>query len=148
MKRELGMDVVLTGTDVDAESAFQVESAMQERAINLSHQLSLPALVGILAGARLVISNDTGVLHTGLAVGSQAVGLYWGEYISKSMPLSRRSFYPVIGWERRCPLCGDFLDREEVVRADPRPCMHEVSFIESITPEQVFFAVQQLLAHE
>jgi ADP-heptose:LPS heptosyltransferase len=148
LKRELDMDVVLTGSAVDAKAAFQVEDAMQETALNLSHMLSLPALVGLLAGARLVVSNDTGVLHLGLAVGSKAVGLYWGEYISKSMPLSRCSFYPVIGWERRCPLCGEFLDREEVVRADPRPCMHQVSFINSITPEQVLSAARQVLAFE
>jgi ADP-heptose:LPS heptosyltransferase len=133
---------------VDAKTAFQVENAMQETPINLSHQLSLPALVGVLSGSALLISNDTGVLHLGLAAGAKAVGLYWGEYISKSLPLSRCCFYPVIAWERRCPLCGMFLVREEVVRADPRPCMHQVSFISEITPEQVMHASKQMLEYQ
>lgn len=145
-KRQLGMEVVLTGSSVDAKTAFLVENAMQETPVNLSHQLTLPGLVGILENAGLVISNDTGVLHLGLAVGAKAVGLFWGEYISKSLPLSRHSFYPVIAWERRCPLCGMFLDRKEVVRADPRPCMHQVSFINEITPKQVLGAVEKILA--
>lgn len=144
-KRDLDLEVVLTGSAVDAKTAFLVENAMQESPINLSHKLTLPALVGMLSKAQLIISNDTGVLHLGLATGARAVGLYWGEYISKSMPLSRHCFYPVIAWERRCPLCGMFLDREEVVRADPRPCMHQVSFISSITPEQVLSAAKRLM---
>ncbi len=147
-QRDLGMQVLLTGTSVDGKTAYQVEAAMQKKAHNLSDQLSLPALTGILANAALVISNDTGVLHLGLAVGSKAVGLYWGEYISKSMPLSRNCFYPVISWERRCPLCGMFLEREEVVRADVRPCTHEVSFISSITPEKVMTAARRILTYE
>jgi len=148
IKREMGMEIVLTGSAVDEKTAFQVENAMQETALNLSHRLALPALVGVLANARLVISNDTGVLHLGLAVGARAVGLYWSEYISKSLPLSRSCFTPLIAWERCCPLCGTFLDFDEVVRADPRPCMHLVSFLNSITPEQVLNAARQLLASE
>ncbi|RPJ50756.1 MAG: lipopolysaccharide heptosyltransferase family protein [Chloroflexi bacterium] len=148
IKRKLGMEIILTGSAVDAKAAFQVENAMKKNAVNLSHQLSLPALTGVLANAELIISNDTGVLHLGLAVGTKAVGLYWGEYISKSMPLSRDSFYPLIAWERRCPLCGLFLDRKEVVRADPRPCMHQVSFISSITPKQVLDAAERMLTYQ
>jgi ADP-heptose:LPS heptosyltransferase len=148
IKRKLDMEIVLTGSAVDAKTAFQVENAMEETAVNLSHQLTLPALVGVLANAALIISNDTGVLHLGLAAGARAVGLYWGEYITKSMPLSRSCFYPLIAWERRCPLCGLFLDRKEVVRADPRPCMHQVSFISSITPKQVLEAAEKVLAYD
>ena len=145
LKNEMGLDIVLTGSTVDAKAAFQVENAMREPAVNLSDQLPLPGLIGILAGAALIISNDTGVLHLGLAVGAKAVGLYWGEYVSKSLPLSRCCFYPVIAWERRCPQCGMFLDHAEVVRADARACMHQVSFISEITPEQVVRASRQLL---
>jgi ADP-heptose:LPS heptosyltransferase len=146
VRRELGMDVVLTGTAVDARAAFEVENSAREPVHNFSHQLTLPGLVGVLANSSLVISNDTGVLHLGLAVGAKAVGIYWGEYISKSMPLSRDCFYPVIAWERRCPECGMFLDKKEVVSADPRPCMHLVSFLNEISPEQVIRAVQSVLA--
>lgn len=145
LKCQYHMEVVLTGTAVDAERAVLVEQAMKETPVNLSGQLSLPALTGLLANADLIISNDTGVLHLGLAVGCRAVGLFWGEYASKSMPLSRGRFQPVIAWERRCPICGMFLDQHEVVESGPRPCMHQVSFLSEITQVQVLHAVDQVL---
>ncbi len=140
-----GVDVILTGTDVDAKAAQQVEQHMQESPVNLSQQLSLSALVGVLEKAALVISNDTGVLHVGLAVGAKAIGIYWSEYISKSMPLSRESFFPIIAWNHRCPVCGMDLGHEEVVRSDLRECMHLVSFVNEITAEQVLQAAGRLL---
>lgn len=146
--RRYGVDVVLTGTSVDAKAALQVEQQMQETPVNLSHQLSLSALIGVLEKAALVISNDTGVLHVGLAVGAKAIGIYWSEYISKSMPLSRESFFPLIAWNHRCPVCGTDLGHEEVVRADLRECMHLVSFVDEITPEQVLQIAGTLLTRE
>lgn len=145
ISRQLGMGVVLTGTSVDAKAALQVQQHMQEPAHNLSNQLSLSALVGVLKKAALVVSNDTGVLHVALAVGTKSVGLYWSEYISKSMPLSRERFFPLIAWNHRCPVCGVMLDHEEVVRADLRECMHIVSFLDKITLEQVLDASTGLL---
>jgi hypothetical protein len=66
------------------------------------------------------------------------MGLFWVEYIIKSMPLQRDIFQPLIAWERHCPLCGKFMDYYEVTSCDPRECMHEVSFLDSIQVEDVF----------
>jgi ADP-heptose:LPS heptosyltransferase len=145
LRRSLGVEIVLTGSEVDQNAVLEVTRYMHETAWNLSSRLSLSSLTGLLARAQLVISNDTGVLHLALAVGTRAIGLFWGEYVSKSMPLSRTRFFPQIAWDRRCPLCGLFLDQQEVVRTDPRSCMHQVSFLGSILPEQVFQAAQTLL---
>jgi ADP-heptose:LPS heptosyltransferase len=145
VKRELGLEVVLTGSSVDGETVDQVARNMHEPPVNLSQQLELPALLGILSNSSMVISNDTGVLHTSLAVGASAVGLYWGEYISKSMPLSRERFLPVIAFENHCPQCGMYLDQQEIVSSDPRPCMHLSSFITRITPQQVIHTAERLL---
>ncbi len=141
-----GLEVVLTGLSIDEERTEAIEGLMEETPINLVGKLSLPALTGLLSQARLVISNDTGVLHLALAIGTKAVGLFWVEYISKSLPLSSQNFVPLIGWDRRCPLCGAFLDKFETVRVDPdRPCEHMASFIDTITVEEVLTAAKRLL---
>jgi ADP-heptose:LPS heptosyltransferase len=146
MKRQLGVEVVLTGADFDAEAANAVEAAMQETAVNLSNGLSLPALMGLLSEASLLISNDTGPLHLGLALGTPAVGLFWVEYVIKSLPLGRKNFTPLIAWNRHCPLCGQFLDYEGVTSsALDRPCKHETSFVDSIRPDEVIEAAALLL---
>jgi ADP-heptose:LPS heptosyltransferase len=148
VKHDLGMEVVLTGSDVDGETAATVERNMRDQPVNLSSQIDLPALTGILEKAQLVISNDTGVLHLALAVGAKAVGLFWSEYISKSMPLSRARFAPVIAFENYCPQCGMYLDTQEIVSSDPRPCMHLESFLTRISTGQVIQAAQKMLAAE
>lgn len=60
---------------------------MQGRETNLSGKLSLPGLVGLLSQADLMISNDTGPMHLALAVGTHSIGLFWEEYLIKSLPL-------------------------------------------------------------
>jgi ADP-heptose:LPS heptosyltransferase len=144
IKRALGLEIVLTGSRVDGDAPRRVASAMQETSFNLSSQVTLPALVGVLESASLVVSNDTGIMHLALAVGAKTVGLFWEEYISKSMPLTRQNFYPLIAWGRSCPGCGKTLDQKEVVNAAPHPCRHLFSFVESIAEDDVFTAAQRL----
>jgi ADP-heptose:LPS heptosyltransferase len=149
LKQKLGVEIVLTGTeDVDGQKAAAVEMEMKETIFNFNGQLTLPALVGLLANAQLIISNDTGPMHLALALGTKTVGLFWEEYVIKSLPLTRTNFSPLIAWNRRCSMCGMFLDSQEVVRADPRVCMHEVSFIDSIPPEDVIRTAEIMLNQE
>ncbi len=141
-----GFEVVLTGLSIDKGRTEAIEDLMEEKPVNLVEELSLPALTGLLSQAQLVISNDTGVLHLSLAIGTKAVGLFWAEYLTKSLPLTRKNFLPVIGWDRRCPKCGLFLDQFETVRVDPgRPCSHMVSFIDTIEVDEVLTAAKRLL---
>lgn len=110
---------------------------------NLCCRLSLPALVGVLAQARLI----TGPLHLGLAVGTPAVGLFWCEYVVNSLPLARSHFLPLISWERTCPTCGQIIDKQAADHPTGLGCSHAFSFIDSISPEQVCTAADELLAY-
>ncbi len=147
LKHHLGFEVVLTGTkEISDDSAHLIEQMMTSHPMNLSGRLSLSALTALLANAALVVSNDTGPMHLALALGTKTVGLFWVEYVIKSMPLRRDIFYPLIDWNRNCPLCGMYMDPFEVTSCDPRPCMHETSFLEHISPQEVFEAVEKMLA--
>ncbi len=141
-----GLEVVLTGLPIDEERTEAIGEMMAEKPVNLVGELSLAALTGLLSQAALVISNDTGVLHLALAIGTKAMGLFWAEYLTKSLPLTRKNFLPLIGWDRRCPKCGLFLDQFETVRVDPgRPCDHMVSFIDTIGVDDALEAARRLL---
>jgi ADP-heptose:LPS heptosyltransferase len=79
IRRELGLQVVLTGTgDVADDTADIVEDLMEEKAVNLSGKLSLEALVGLLSQAAGMVSNDTGPMHTGIGAGRADDGAVLG----------------------------------------------------------------------
>lgn len=136
-----GMAVLLVGAGYDAARVEAVARAMQAPAVNLCDQLSLAGLVGLLSRASLFIGNDSGPLHVALAVGARAVGLFWVEYITNSMPLGRARFIPLIAWNRTCPICGRYCEKSEIDSPSPG-CAHDASFIEEIHPEQVIAALE------
>ncbi len=144
-KRRFGLTVVLTGSSVDDQLPALVEARMNEPAINLAGKLSLPALTGLLSQASLVLANDTGPLHLALAVGVKAVGLFWSEYLTKSLPLTRVGFLPVIAWQTHCPLCGRPALQDVVEGRASEGCAHETSFMTSITVSEVLRTIEEVM---
>ncbi len=145
LKRRFGLEVALTGSGIDDQRPDQVAAAMQETALNLSGELSLSALTGLLSKAELVIGNDTGPLHLALSVGARSVGLFWSEYAVKSLPLTRAGFLPLIAWDNHCPLCGRPAGEDVVEGTATAGCRHEASFVASIEVDEVLRAVEQVL---
>ena len=143
---EMGLKVVLTGTSMDAGQIEPVAAQMRAPVVNLRDQLSLGGMTGLLSRARLVISNDTGPLHLALATGSRVIGLFWVENVVNFLPLYRSRFLPLIAWDRRCPLCGELVSKNELDNTPEHGCSHETSFITTIKTEDVIEAAQQLMA--
>jgi len=128
---ERGLRVVVTGTGADEASiADDVASAMRHVPVVLVDRLSLPALVGLLAGARLVIANDTGPLHLAAAVGTPTVGVFWIGNLVTGGPAYRTRSRPAISWRTTCPRCG--ADATET-----RGCDHPDSFVDDVSLERV-----------
>lgn len=85
--RALGSNVVLVGTEVDGEVSAELERLLDRQATNLVGQTSVGQTAAVLAGARLLISNDSGVVHLAAAVGTPVVAVFgpsnddaWGPY--------------------------------------------------------------------
>lgn len=139
---ERGFHVCFNGVDVEKSLISGIISMMPsaEFVQDLSGKLSLSGLVGLLAKAAVMISNDTGPLHLAVAVGTPTIGLFWAPNMVTSMPMTLENNRPLIAWNTNCPLCGASF-RDQAGSA----CDHIVSFISEITVKDVLHAVDELL---
>lgn len=73
-----GERVVLTGSDAERDLCARVAGAAvgHPRLTDASGGLDLPALAAVVAGARLLVSADTGVAHLATAYGTPSVTLF------------------------------------------------------------------------
>ena len=140
-----GFQVALSGGEDEVDLTKQVAEAMHQPVINLCGMLTMDGLIGLVSQADLVITNNTGPLHLTLAVGGKAVGLFFAESVINALPLMRASYYPLIAWDRHCPLCGTFCDKAELDAPQGNSCSHNASFLNEITPEMVTQAAMIML---
>src|SRR5262245_40812615 len=83
---KLGAAVVVLSSKAELADRVQRASRNRER-LSLATDLTLPELVKIIASARLLISNDTGPMHIGPAVGVRTLGLFSVGYPEHFRPI-------------------------------------------------------------
>jgi ADP-heptose:LPS heptosyltransferase len=71
-----GLQVVVTGSEQDAPVTAEVASAMSSAATDMGGQTTLGSFGGLVEGARLVITNDTGASHVAAALRTPSVVVY------------------------------------------------------------------------
>jgi ADP-heptose:LPS heptosyltransferase len=136
-----GRRLVITGTPAEAELTGALHDALgggAEDAAIVADRLSLPALLGLLAEAGVVVSNDTGPLHLAVAAGTSTVGIFWIGNLINAGPLTRRRHRPLPSWRTTCPVCG-----RDATRAER--CEHDVSFVADVPASEAVAAVRDLL---
>jgi ADP-heptose:LPS heptosyltransferase len=132
-----GCRVAVTGDASERALVADVVAGAELDALDLAGKLSLRALVGLLAGAEVVVSNDTGPLHVADAVGARTVGIYWGgNLINGGTPLRARHT-PLASWRQACPTCG--ADNTH------RRCPHDPSFVADVAFSDVLAAAVEHL---
>jgi ADP-heptose:LPS heptosyltransferase len=85
-----GFTIVLTGTSGEAGLTATVGARMHGTAIDLAGQSGLGPLAALLAGARLLICNDTGVSRLADALGVPSVVISTGTNPDRWAPADRR----------------------------------------------------------
>ncbi|MDB5310463.1 MAG: ADP-heptose--LPS heptosyltransferase [Gemmataceae bacterium] len=81
-----GLRVVLTGTAGERDLTHAVAAAMAAPATDLAGETALGPTAAVLARARLLVCNDTGVSHLAAAVGTPSVVISTGDNPARWAP--------------------------------------------------------------
>ena len=92
--------VVVVGGAADAPQAHELVSHLPT-AIDLTGHTDLGTLIGLLARGRGVLSNDSGVMHLGAALGVPVLGIFGSTNPLWTRPLGRRA-----GWVAHSVPCA------------------------------------------
>jgi len=141
---EQGARVLVVGDASESELAAEVvAAAASDRVRSLAGELDFAALCGVLAGARLLIGNDSGPRHLAQALGTPTVSVYWCGNVISAGPLSRNEHRVHLSWQLTCPVCG--ADQSQAGWTAPR-CEHDVSFVADVDADAVLADAEDLMA--
>jgi ADP-heptose:LPS heptosyltransferase len=85
-----GLQIVLTGTPGEKDIVAGVARHMRAPAVDLAGRTSLGGLAALVARARLVLANDTGISHIAAALQAPSVIVASGSDPRRWAPLDRR----------------------------------------------------------
>ena len=94
LARELGRRghaVWLIGSGKDAELGEEIRAQSEGACRNLCGQTDIAAAVDLIACAKLVVSNDSGLMHVAAALGRPLIALYGSSSPAHTPPLSLSS---------------------------------------------------------
>lgn len=98
-----GLPVVVTGAASEAGIAETVCNASGNMAVSLAGKTGLKELAAVLAGARTVITNDSGPMHIAAAAGTQVVAVFGSTDPNKTGPYGPG--HVVVSANARCSPC-------------------------------------------
>jgi heptosyltransferase-2 len=122
--------VWLIGSDKDAAVGDEIAATAGGAALNLCGRSTLEQAIDLIAGARAVVSNDSGLMHVAAALDRPLVALYGSSSPGYTPPLSAQA--TIISRNLPCSPC---FKRE-------CPLVH-FDCLNGITPLQVAQSVQQ-----
>jgi heptosyltransferase-2 len=123
-----GRKVVLLGNGTDQKITCQIKAAHPE-VIDLCGRTTLSEAAALMKKARLVICNDSGLMHLADAVGARSIAIFGPTHPEEKKPLSSGNIAVWKGEKLECSPCyhdGRFPE------CDHRDCMKK------ITPREIF----------
>ena len=100
-----GFRVLLTGGPQEAALTAEVARQMHHPALDLAGRTELFTLGALLERARLLVSNDTGVMHVATALGTPSVAISSGADVARWAPLDAAR-HPVLWHAVACRPCA------------------------------------------
>jgi heptosyltransferase-2 len=138
LARLLDLPVVLLGSAKEAPLCDEIaQEAGGDRCTNLAGKTSLLDAFALIAGARAVVSNDSGLMHVAAAFGVPQVAVFGSSSPEHTPPLNERA---QIVWLRRDPAYDPPLDCSPCFERDC-PLGH-TRCLYDITPQRVVSLLQ------
>jgi heptosyltransferase-2 len=128
---ELGAEVVLVGSNAEAEVSLEVSRRMRNEPVTLTGQTNLAELVAVLSLVDLLVTNDTGPAHLASALERPTLVIF-----GPTNPLTTRPFSPFGEIVREPPDCAPCMLRD---------CPIDHRCMTAITPAAVFERARELL---
>ena len=132
--RRKGYCIIVVGGKEDAVAGRQIIAGIPG-SFNLCGKLSIREASAVLQGASLLISNDSGIMHLGYAVGTRVVALFGPGIEKKWAPRSNRVI--VLNKYLPCSPCTKF-------GYTPK-CRKGAVCMSGISPEDVLKSAERLL---
>jgi heptosyltransferase-2 len=75
---EDGLQPVVVGSPADTPAGQEIEAALDRprRVLNVVGRTDVPTLAGVLASSRVLVSNDSGAMHLGAALGVPVAAMF------------------------------------------------------------------------
>ena len=95
--------VWLVGSPKDAAAGDKIEKLAHGTAINLCGRTTLDQAIDLLASARHVVSNDSGLMHVAAALGRPLVAVFGSSSVDYTPPMSPHA--KIVSLELECSPC-------------------------------------------
>jgi heptosyltransferase-2 len=136
LERLLDRPAVLLGSAKERPLCDEIAGAADSRCINLAGETSLPEAFALIAAAKAVISNDSGLMHVAAAFGVPQVALFGSSSPLHTPPLNGRAR---VLWLKEDPLYQPPLDCSPCFQ---RECpLGHTRCLYDLTPERVAAAL-------
>jgi heptosyltransferase-2 len=127
-----GKKIVVLGDGRDGETADELESSSPDRVVNLTGKTTVVEACRIIAGAKAVVANDSGLMHLAGYCGTPVVGIFGSTSPTWTRPLGTKVGIASVKYQ--CSPCFD------------RTCRFKhYNCLKLVTPEHVAQLVHQLL---
>lgn len=133
--------IILTGTKLERDIICEFCNRFRGIAIDASHVGSIERTGLVLKRCLFLVSNDTGVMHLGAALGTPTVGLFGATSPMQWAPLGKRAIY-VRATSLQCSPCVN-----NYVNVTPLACTNRIvgECMSDIPLETVENAIQSVL---
>lgn len=134
-------EVVIVGTKADMQNEgtyFQREFQWPSHARVYLESLSLPDTVALVSQCTALVSNDSGLMHVGAAVGIPTFGIFGlTDPAREVMPLE--NMFPIANVSACLPACRR-------LPWGSKNCQNHLNCLRSLTPQEVRCKIAQMLA--
>lgn len=130
---EFKIKVILVGDESDVETCAAVQKLIQQPVVNLCAKTSLKSLAALIERARLVISNDSAIMHLASYLDRPTLAIFGPTDYKKYGPWAVRS--EVVQSKLGCSPC----EAAQCPLGDTLKCMKDIGV------EEVYAAAKRLL---